>query len=569
MRSWAGFVPENLPKWSWQDFEPYYAELVGAHLHDMHDFLSKWTELSEAVDESFSRLHVAVTVNTQDEEAKNRYQTFLSDVYPNAEEQEQALKRRLLESGQEMPARFEIPFLHIKQEVELFRSENLPLLVEERLLENEYDKTIGAQTVNWNGEEITVTQLRPYFQDRNRATREEAWRAALARQMQDREAINELWVKFLSLRGTIAGNADFSDYRSYRWKQLMRLDYTPADCKEFHDAIRKTVVPAAARLYEKRRDALGVTTLRPWDLDVDPYGRPPLKPFREVSDLTSTCGAIFSQMDERLGAYFRRMEREHLLDLDNRKNKAPGGYCTDFPASRKPFIFMNAVGIHDDVQTLLHEAGHAFHTFERASLPYYQQQHTPMEFAEVASMAMELLAGDFLESESGGFYSREEALRARTEHLEKTILFWPYMAVVDAFQHWVYENPTEAQDPCACDGQWRDIWNSFMGWIDWSGLEDELATGWQRKLHIHTVPFYYVEYGLAQLGALQVWERSLTNRSGALDSYLSALSLGGTVSLPQLYATAGAVFTFSSSALAKAVSLAESAIERPEGIKNP
>jgi oligoendopeptidase F len=192
-----------------------------------------------------------------------------------------------------------------------------------------------------------------------------------------------------------------------------------------------------------------------------------------------------------------------------------------------------------------------------------------MEFAEVASMAMELLAGDFLQSEAGGFYSREEAARARTEHLEKTILFWPYMAVVDAFQHWVYENPTEAKDTRTCDAKWKDIWNSFMGWIDWSGLDDELATGWQRKLHIHTVPFYYVEYGLAQLGALQVWERSLTNRSGALDSYLSALSLGGTVSLPRLYAAAGAVFTFSSSALAKAVSLAESAMERPKGIKNP
>jgi len=561
-------APENLPKWSWQDFEPYYEELAKDHIQELEDFLSRWTALSEALDESFSRLHVAVTVNTQDQEAKGRYQSFLEEVFPKAEEQEQVLKKKLLQSHLGIPKQFQLPFLRIKQEVELFRSENLPLLVEERMLENEYDKIIGEQTVRWDGEERTVTQLRPFFQDPGRGRREEAWRTGLTRQLQDRDAINELWVKFLELRGRLADNAGFPDYRSFRWKQLMRFDYTPEHCKQFHDAIEKTVVPAAARLCERRREVLGVPTLRPWDLDVDPYGRPPLRPFEEVSDLTRKCSAIFSQMDDRLGTYFMRMETEKLLDLDNRKNKAPGGYCTDFPASKKPFIFMNAVGLHDDVQTLLHEAGHAFHTFERIGLPYYQQRHTPMEFAEVASMAMELLAGDFLASGKGGFYSEEGAARARTEHLEKTILFWPYMAVVDAFQHWVYENPGNAQDPVECDTKWKHIWNRFMGWIDWTGLEDELATGWQRKLHIHTVPFYYVEYGLAQLGALQVWERSRVDRSGALDGYLKALSMGGTVSLPELYHAAGAEFTFGRGALERAVSLVESAMHIPSGTRN-
>lgn len=569
MLSRQGFVPDNLPKWGWQDFEPYYSELTEGQITELEDFLSMWTSLSEAVDESFSRLHVAVTVNTQDHEAKIRYQSFLEEVFPRAEEHEQALKKRLLQSGQRIPRQFELPFQRIKEEVELFRSENLPLFVEERMLENEYDRIIGEQTVRWDGEERTVTQLRPCFQDTDRARREEAWRVGVARQLQDRDAINELWVKFLELRGRIAENAGFPDYRSFRWKQLMRFDYTPEHCKQFHDAIEKTVVPAAARLYERRRNLLGVRTLRPWDLDVDPHGRPPLKPFEEVSDLTKTCRSIFSQMDERLNTYFMRMERENLLDLDNRKNKAPGGYCTDFPASKTPFIFMNAVGIHDDVQTLLHEAGHAFHTFERVRLPYYQQRHTPMEFAEVASMAMELLAGDFLASGKGGFYSEEDAARARTEHLEKTILFWPYMAVVDAFQHWVYENPGDAKDPAECDAQWKQIWNRFMGWLDWTGLDDELATGWQRKLHIHTVPFYYVEYGLAQLGALQVWEKFLADRTGALDSYLKALSMGGTVSLPELYHAAGAEFTFERAALERAVTLAESAIDMPADKRNP
>lgn len=556
----SALAPQHLPKWSWNDFEQYYRELANARLHDAEAFLAVWTTLSEAVDESFSRLHVATTVNTTDEQARSRYHAFLEDVFPRAEEYEQTLKKKLMGYGK-IPSSFRLPFERIKQEIELFRLENLPLFVEERKLESHYDKIIGGQTVMWEGKELTVSQLRPFSLDSDRATREHAWRTALRRQLEDREKINQLWVKFLELRLTIARNADFQDYRSFRWKQLMRLDYIPEDCKRFHDTIEKVVVPSAARLCKRRMEILGLTTVRPWDMDVDPLGRPPLKPFSGVSDLTSRCASIFSHIDRQLGSYFRVMMQDGLLDLDNRKNKAPGGYCTDFPASKKPFIFMNAVGVHDDVQTLLHEAGHAFHTFEREALPYYHQRHTPMEFAEVASMSMELIAGDFLESGKGGFYSKEEAYRALDEHLEKGILFWPYMAVVDGFQHWVYEHPEEAMNPKNCDDQWARLWRRFMNWMDWSGLEEELSTGWQRKLHIHTVPFYYVEYGLAQLGAVQVWEQWEKNRVGAVDGYRRALSMGGTEPLPVLYKTAGACFTFEESALAAAVTRMESKME--------
>lgn len=556
----SSLAPQNLPKWTWEDFESYYRALHEARISDVEEFLKEWTRLSEAVDESFSRLHVATTVNTADDEARSRYNAFLENVFPRAEEQEQALKKKLLEYSK-IPHAFQIPFERIKQEIELYRHENLPLYVEERKLESDYDRIIGAQTIMWEGKELTISQLRPFFQDRDRSTREHAWRLALKRQLEDREAIDELWGKFLKLRLTMAENAGLPDYRSFRWKQLMRFDYTPEDCKQFHDTIERVVAPCAARLSQRRRDILGVAALRPWDMDVDPLGRPALKPFSDVSELTSGCATIFSSVDRQLGTYFQMMLQQGLLDLDNRKNKAPGGYCTDFPASKRSFIFMNAVGIHDDVQTLLHEAGHAFHTFEREGLPYYQQRHTPMEFAEVASMAMELLAGDFLESRKGGFYSDEEAARARGEHLEKGILFWPYMAVVDAFQHWVYEHPKEALQPRNCDRQWATLWQRFMHWIDWSGLQEELATGWQRKLHIHTVPFYYVEYGLAQLGAVQVWEQWEKDRVGAVDAYRRALSLGGTASLPVLYKTAGALFTFDESALGAAVSRMESRMQ--------
>ena len=243
------------------------------------------------------------------------------------------------------------------------------------------------------------------------------------------------------------------------------------------------------------------------------------------------------------------MRREKLLDLVNRKRKAPGGYCTDFSAVKRPFICMNAVGVHDDVQTLLHEGGHSFHVFETASLPYHQQTQVPMEFAEVASMGMELLAAPYLAADQGGFYSPADAARARIEHLEGTLLFWPYMAVVDAFQHWVYENPDAATDPVNCDRTWGEQWDRFMRGVDWGGLEEEKVTGWHRKLHIFQVPFYYVEYGLAQLGAMQVWRNALRDQAKAVANYRQALALGGTVTLPELFATAGAKFAFDAQTL--------------------
>jgi len=547
---------EGLSEWSWDDFAPYYSELISRPIGKSTDFLSDWSRLSELIEETFSRLHVATTVNTADLEAEKRYHRFLDEIFPKAEEAEQELKKRLLEVSPELPG-FELPLQKMRTEAELFREVNLPLLVNERKLEGQYDKIIGSQTVPWEGRELTVAQLRPHYQNPDRAIREQAWRLAAQRQLEDRDAINSLWGQFLSLREELASNAGFTEYRSYRWKQLLRFDYTPDDCLRFHEAIEEVVVPAAARIYERRRKLLGLETLRPWDLDVDPLKRPPLAPFQDVSELKAKASAVFHRVDPVLGDYFETMLREDLLDLDNRKNKAPGGYCTEFAAAKRPFIFMNAVGLHDDVQTILHEAGHAFHTFEKSRLPYYHQRQIPMEFAEVASMSMEFMASTFLAESDSGFYSPVDAARARVEHLERSIVFWPFMAVVDAFQHWVYENPADAAYPSNCDAQWMRIWNRFMGWIDWSGLELELMTGWQRKLHIHTVPFYYVEYGLAQLGAVQVWANFLSDRSKAVSAYRSALSLGGTAPLPTLYTIAGAGFAFDSDVLVAAVSLME------------
>jgi oligoendopeptidase F len=269
---------------------------------------------------------------------------------------------------------------------------------------------------------------------------------------------------------------------------------------------------------------------------------------------------MFHRVLPTFGAYFDTMARDGYLDVDNRKNKASGGYCTSFSFSRRPFIFTNAVGMHEDVQTLLHEGGHSFHDFETFALPYFQQRHAPMEFAEVASMSMELLASPYLAEEMGGFYSRQDAARALREHLETSICFWPYMAIVDAFQHWVYENPSQAMDPANCDACWSELEKRFRPDLDWSGYEAAMMTGWQRKDHIHQMPFYYVEYGLAQLGAVQIWRNALSDQSAAVASYRRALQMGCTQPLPQLFETAGAKLAFDADTLNQAVELMEKKI---------
>jgi len=561
-------LPNDVPslmKWSWQDIEPLYQNLAARTLsaQGISEWLADWTAIDERLSELYSRLHLATTQNTVDKDAERAYITFLDTIFPKAKAAEQKLREKLLASGLE-PKGFEMPLKIMRADAALFREANLPLLTQENKLVSRYEKIIGAQTVQWEGNEITISQLRPAYQNTDRALRERAWRLSMTRQLADRQVVNDLWKEFLALRRKIAANADQPDYRAYKWQQLHRFDYTPEDCRSFHDAIEKAVVPAAKRIYEKRRQQLGVSTLRPWDLDVDPLGRTPLKPFSTVDELKTLAASMFHRVDPKLGKYFDAMVRDDLLDLGNRKNKAPGAFCTSFPMSKQPFVFENAVGLHLDLQTILHESGHAFHNYERFPLPYAPQRQIGSEIAEVASMSMELLASPYLAKSQGGVYSDADAARARIEHLESDILFWPYMAVVDAFQHWVYENPNAAMNASNCDVAWTEQWNRFMVGVDWSGLDQEMMTGWHRKLHIHELPFYYVEYGLAQLGAVQVWGNALRNQAGAVASYRRALALGGTKPLPELFAAAGAKFAFDADTLSQYIGLMEETIEKLE-----
>jgi oligoendopeptidase F len=559
--------PRVFIHWNWSQFEPYIEDLLRRPLSStgLDNWVMDWSDLYRIISEMNIRLWVLTTLNTADKTATKRFHTFLDTVYTPSQAANQELKQKLLSSGLQ-PTGFDIPLRNMRVEAEIFREENLPLLSQNKKLVNEYDEIIGAQTVEWEGREVTNTQLQAVYLDLGRSKREKAWRLNMERKLVDRHKLNALWVKMLELRGQIAQNAGFADYRAYRWKELLRFDYSPENCMRFHQAIEQVVVPAAKRIYEKRQKQLNLDKLRPWDLNVDPLGREALKPFKTIHELEERVSAIFHRVDPELGRYFETMRRKGLLDLDNRKGKAPGAYCENYDMVRLPFIFENAVGLHGDVATLLHEAGHGFQVFEAAHLPYYHQLQVGMEFAEVASMAMELLASPYLVASEGGFYSEKEAARARIEHLEEAVLFWPYMAVVDAFQHWAYMSRAEAANPDNCDRKWAELWQRYMIVVDWSDLDDFMVTGWQRKQHIYEVPFYYVEYGLASLGAFQVWRNALKDQQAAVVAYRRALALGGTVSLPKLYETAGARFAFDAGTLREAVSLAEEMIERLEKV---
>ncbi|MFI5272083.1 MAG: M3 family oligoendopeptidase [Ktedonobacterales bacterium] len=547
--------------WTWDQIAPYYDDLVARDLTtaNVEQWLADWTSISALLDEVNTRYTVITTANTADEESERRYTVYLDQIVPAMMAAEQRVKQKLLDSGLH-PQGFEQPLKKLRAEAALYREANVPLQAEHRKLGLEYEKIAGARNVTWEGREIPALQLFTVLEEPDRERRERAWRLIRARTAQDSPALSDLWRRLIGVRARIAANAGFDSFRAYRWQQLFRFDYSPEDAKRFHTAIEEVAVPAANRIFAERRERLGVSTLRPWDVDVDTANRPALHPYDTIEELETKTSNIFRQVEPDFGGYFETMRSEGLLDLDSRKNKAPGGYSLTYTVTRRPVIYSNSVGAHEDVQTLLHEGGHAFHAFEAAHLPYLQQrieQMTPIEFAEVASMSMELLGGPYLTKQFGGFYNDAEAARARTDHLAGNIVFWPYMAMIDALQHWIYEHQDEAADIERVDEVWAGLEDRFRPSWDWSGLEQEKRTFWRRQGHVWVDPFYYVEYGMAQLGAVQVWGNSLRDPSAAVAAYRHALSLGATVSLPDLYTAAGARFAFDADTLRAAVELME------------
>ena len=556
-------LPAHASAWqsaTWDLLAPHYQELVDAPLTDatLRAWVARWSALDATIDEAHALAMNAYTANTRDADAEAVYLRWGNEISPRLQEVRVQLGRRLL------PFRTQLPDLglflrEVATDVELFREANLPRLAALEEMSATYEKIAGGLTVTWDGATKTVPELQPFLHSPDRGVRERAFRAGAQAYLAHRDELAELMSAMIRTRHAVAREAGFADYRDYAFRAKCRFDYTPEDCMRFHAAIETAVVPAVRRLDEERRRRLGVETLRPWDLVVSPDRTAPLVPFTDAAELVAGGQRIFDAVDPELGDYFRTMAHEELLDLPNRPGKAPGGYCVKLPARGRPFIFMNAVGVPDDVATLVHESGHAFHAFLTAGMPYIWPRDTPHEAAELASMSMELLAAPYL-ARPTGFYAVPDAADAQLEHLELLLRDLPHIASVDAFQHWLYTEGVEAT-PDERDAAWLRVRTRFeAGTLDWSGLERERIARWYRQPHIFTSPFYYIEYGLAQLGALQVWRASLRDPERALRCYKAALALGYTVPLPEIYETAGASLLFEAAPMARLVSEVEARI---------
>ena len=501
------------------------------------------SELSAAVTQEGAIRYIAMTCQTDDAERAAAYRHFVEKVQPAIEPLSDELDRKYLVDRERFglqERRYQVYDRGIRADVSLFRQENVPLQTEVALLSQEYQTLCGAMTVEFRGQERTLPQMKKFLLEPDRALRESAWRATAQRRLADRDRLEELFGKMLDLRNRIAAYAGCADYREYVFRNYHRFDYTPADCARYHQAVEVHVVPLWRQILTERRSRMCLDALRPWDTAVDPEGRPPLAPFETVDELMAGAQEIFTRTDPVLGRQFDDMRRLGLLDLASRKGKAPGGYQSTLNEAREPFIFMNAVGTDDDVRTLLHEGGHAFHALAAADEPLLSYRHAPMEFCEVASMGMELLADDHLDV----FYQGPDLLRSRREHLETIVSLLPWIATVDAFQSWIYTHPGHTADERR--RAWLQVHERFSpGVVDWSGLDEEHGYLWHRQLHIFEYPFYYIEYGIAQLGALGLWVRARQEGRKALADYRQALALGGSRPLPELFAAAGLKFDFS------------------------
>ncbi len=540
------FVPNNTDLSNPDNVRDLYNKLIERKIDSdsaFEEFILDRSELESAAGELGASLYIDMTCQTQDADRSSAYQKFTTEIIPVISELSHSLDEKFVTLAQEFKIdkdRYLVYSRNKKSDIEIFRQENIDLSTQISLLSQEYQKVSGAMTAEFLGEEQTLVQIGTNLLKTDRSLRENAWKTITNRRLQDAEKIDELFDDMLKLRKEVARNAGFENFRDYMFKAYHRFDYNADDCKEFHETVAEVVMPIVKEMNKKRKEKMNLKSLRPWDMKVDPLGADELKPFSKTQDLINGTKNIFNKLDKDLGAKFATMESLGLLDLENRKGKAPGGYQSTLSEARKPFIFMNAVGTDQDMRTLLHESGHAFHAFESASDDLLDYRHAPMEFCEVASMSMELLANDYI----GEFYNEEDAKRSTRNHLEQVIDILPWVATIDKFQHWIYESKENSRQTRS--EMFAKIYDEFGGnLIDYSGLEREKQYLWHRQLHIFEVPFYYIEYAIAQLGALGIWLNAKTDKASAMRDYKKALALGGSRPLPELFDAANIKFDFS------------------------
>jgi oligoendopeptidase F len=541
------FVPTDFVVTDWQHLEPFFKDLLERNI-DSKVSLEKWlhdqSELEAVVSEDACWRQIKMTCDTQNKSLEAAFNFYCTELQPNIQPYADALNKKLVNHPltKELDSNQYFTYLRtVRKSIELFREENIPIQSELAVMQQQFGVISAKMTVTINGEEYTLQQAAKFFHNPDRNIREEAYRKIQERRLQDTDALNSLYNQLLEKRTKEAANADFANYRDYRFKELGRFDYTKQDCYAFHEAVKLHVMPLVNRIYQKKKEKLGLDTLRPWDIEAEPAGTPPLQPFttgKELIDLSIEC---FSKLRPFFGDCLVKMNELQHLDLESRIGKAPGGYNCPLAESGAPFIFMNAAGQMQDLITMVHEGGHAVHSFLAHPLPLTGFKEYPMEIAEVASMAMELFSMEHWEV----FFNDDEQLkRAKEYQLERVITIFPWIATIDKFQHWVYEHPTHSIDERTA--RWNEILHEFSDdVIDYSGLENYRSNLWQKQLHLFEVPFYYIEYGIAQLGAIGMWRQFKLNKQQALDNYCDVLSKGGTQTLPQLYETAGLKFDFS------------------------
>ena len=512
---------------------------------ELESFLRDWSELTSTVEAENARRYIAKTCDTVDEAIKDSFLSYQREVVPLYSELNDNLDRKYLASPARpsLPGRYELFDRRRKTKAELFRKENTRLETEDTELHAKYMEIQGAITIEIDGETLTREQCAALLEKPDRELREKAFRRLAERRLQDRNKIEELFDQQLAIRHQVALNAGYENYRDYRFQELCRFDYGPGDCAAFHTAVEEVVVPAVGELTRKRTEKLGIDFLRPWDRVVSPFGRPPCTPFTTEREYIEKTQALFRAVDPIFEKEFDILDRNGLLDLMSRPGKAPGGYMYSIEDMRLPFIFFNAVGTHSDIQTLLHEGGHAFHTLATRDEPIGDYRSAPMEFCEVASMSMELFGLERIDE----IYDPQDSREHKYLQLESIVDLFGWVATIDAFQHWLYTHPGHSRQERR--DEWVELASRFSPHIDWSGMEDHFAYLWHRQGHLFSQPFYYIEYAIAQIGALQAWLAESRDHAGTVRKYQEALALGGSRSLPALFETAGLRFAMGSDIL--------------------
>lgn len=558
------FLPEHFSLTDWATLEPYFIQLRDKEINsvqDLEQWLKDMSEMEAFISEDACWRQVRMTCDTENKTLEEAFNFFFMEIQPKIQPYADILNKKLVECPftKELDQEKYFTYLRsVKKSIDLFREANIPLQAEAAVLQQQYGSIAGKMMIEQDGQEYTLQQAGKFLESEDRNVRETVYKKIAERRLVDKDPLNDLFSKLVALRHQVALNAGFSNYRDYKFAEMGRFDYTPASCFQFHEAVKKEVVPLVNQIYQEQQKRLGLDSMRPWDTEAEPAGIEPLRPFTDGRDLLDKSIKCLDALNPFFGDCLRKMDALNHLDLDSRKGKAPGGYNMPLAESGAPFIFMNAASQMSDLTTMVHEGGHAIHSFLAHGLELTGFKEYPTEMAEVASMSMELFTMDHWDV---FFDNEEEMKRAKRHQLERVITIFPWIATIDKFQHWVYENPGHTIEERK--ENWLRILNEFAtSAIDYSGLEAFRSYNWQRQLHLFEVPFYYIEYGIAQLGAIGMWKQYRDNPQKALENYMKGLSLGGTKTLPELYSAAGIEFDFSPEKISELMIFVKNELEK-------